>query len=90
MFFDYFVDLDLGVLDLARDTTVCVWILSATYSNGLNVDLGYNRQPMKDKSDDGAHGDGMHLSWLEHRTITPLTQVRFPRAARDFLPRVNF
>ena len=27
---------------------------------------------------------------LEHRTVTPLTQVRFPDAARDFLPRVNF
>ena len=29
-------------------------------------------------------------SWLEHRTGMPLTQVRFPGAARDFLPRVNF
>ena len=26
----------------------------------------------------------------ERRTGTPLTQVRFPGAARDFLPRVNF
>ena len=26
---------------------------------------------------------------VEHRTVTPLTQVRFPGAARDFLPRVN-
>ena len=29
-------------------------------------------------------------SLVEHQTITPLTQVRFPGAARDFLPRVNF
>ena len=34
-------------------------------------------------------GMGMLLSWLEHRTITPLTQVQFPDAARDFLLRVN-
>ena len=27
---------------------------------------------------------------VEHRTITPLTQVQFPGAARDFLPRANF
>ena len=27
---------------------------------------------------------------VEHRTVTPLTQVRFPGAAKDFLPRVNF
>ena len=34
---------------------------------------------------------GMKLSWLEHRTVTPLTQVRFPGAARDFFsPRVIF
>ena len=33
---------------------------------------------------------GMWLSWLEHRTVTPLTQARFPGAARDFSPRVNF
>ena len=33
---------------------------------------------------------GMQLSWLEHRTVTPLTQVRFPGAARDFLPKVSF
>ena len=33
---------------------------------------------------------GMWRSWLERRTVTPLTQVRFPGAARDFLPRVNF
>ena len=33
---------------------------------------------------------GMWLSWLEHRTVTPLTQVRFPCAARAFSPRVNF
>ena len=26
----------------------------------------------------------------EHRTVTPLTQVRFPGAARDCLPRVSF
>ena len=32
----------------------------------------------------------MWLSWLEHRTVTPLTQVRFPGAAREFLPRVHF
>ena len=25
-----------------------------------------------------------------HRTVTPLTQVRFPGAAMVFLPRVNF
>ena len=33
---------------------------------------------------------GMYLSWLEHRTVTPLTQVRFPGAARNFSPRLNF
>ena len=27
---------------------------------------------------------------VEHRTVTPLTQVRFPDTARDFSPRVNF
>ena len=27
---------------------------------------------------------------VEQRTVTPLTEVRFPSAARDFLPRVNF
>ena len=32
----------------------------------------------------------MWRSWLERRTVPPLTQVRFPGAARDFLPRVNF
>ena len=32
----------------------------------------------------------MCLSWLEHRTVTPLTQVRFPGTERDFLPSVNF
>ena len=29
-------------------------------------------------------------SLVEHRTVTPLTQVRFPGAARDFPFRVNF
>ena len=29
-------------------------------------------------------------SLVEHRTVTPLTQVRFPGAAGDFSPRVNF
>ena len=37
-----------------------------------------------------AHWDCNVAHWLEHRTVTPLTQVRFPGAARDFLPRVNF
>ena len=27
---------------------------------------------------------------VEHRTRTPPTQVRFPGAAKDFFPRVNF
>ena len=27
---------------------------------------------------------------VEHRTVTPLRQVRFPGAARDFSPRGNF
>ena len=27
---------------------------------------------------------------VERRTVEPLTQVRFPGAARDFSPRVNF
>ena len=31
-------------------------------------------------------GDGMYLSWFKHQTITLLTQVQFPCAARDFLP----
>ena len=35
-------------------------------------------------------GVGMYLSWLEHRTGTLLTQIRFPGAARVFPPRVNF
>ena len=35
-------------------------------------------------------GEGMSLGWLKHTTVTPLTQVRFPGAARDFLPGVNF
>ena len=33
-------------------------------------------------------GDVAHL--VDHRTGTPLTQVRFPGAARNFSPRVNF
>ena len=33
-------------------------------------------------------GDVVQL--VGHRTGTPLTQVRFPSAARDFSPRVNF
>ena len=32
----------------------------------------------------------MQLSQLEHWTGMPQTQVRFPCAARDFSPRVNF
>ena len=32
----------------------------------------------------------MWLSWLEHQSGTPPTRVRFPGAARDFSPRVNF
>ena len=35
-------------------------------------------------------GVGMWFSWLEHGTGTPPTQIRFPGAARDFSPRVNF
>ena len=33
--------------------------------------------------------DGVIAQLVDHRTVTPLTQVRFPGAARDFLPRVN-
>ena len=29
-------------------------------------------------------------SLVQHRTVTPLTQIRFPGATRDFSPRVNF
>ena len=29
-------------------------------------------------------------SLVQHRTVTPLTQIRFPGAARDFSPKVNF
>ena len=32
----------------------------------------------------------MWYSWLEQRTGTQPTQVRFPGAARDFSPNVNF
>ena len=32
----------------------------------------------------------MQLSCLEHRTGTPLTQVRFSGGCKGFLPRVNF
>ena len=39
-------------------------------------------------SDKREGGDVVQL--VEHRTDTPLTQVRFPGAARDFSPRVNF
>ena len=35
-------------------------------------------------------GGGDVAQLVEYRTITPLTQVRFPGAARDFSPRVNF
>ena len=35
-------------------------------------------------------GDGVVAQLVEHRTVTPLTQVRFPGAARDFLLRVIF
>ena len=38
-----------------------------------------------------AETDGWDVAQLvEHRTVTPLTQVRFPGAARDFLQGVNF
>ena len=37
-----------------------------------------------------AKGDGDVAQLVERRTGTPLTQVRFPGAARDFSPRVNF
>ena len=33
---------------------------------------------------------GMQLSCLKHQTVMPPTQVRFPSAARDFSPRVDF
>ena len=37
------------------------------------------------------HGVGGDVAQLvEHRTGTPPTQVRFPGAARNFSPRVNF
>ena len=35
-------------------------------------------------------GDGDVGQLVEHRTDTPPTKVRFPGAARDFSPRVNF
>ena len=35
-------------------------------------------------------GGGDVALLVEYRTITPLTQVRLPGAARDFSPRVNF
>ena len=35
-------------------------------------------------------GDADVAQLVEHWTGTPLTQVRFPGAARDFSPRVNF
>ena len=36
-------------------------------------------------------GGGWDVAQLvEHRTVTPLTQVRFPGAERDFSPGVNF
>ena len=34
--------------------------------------------------------DGDVIQLVEHRTGTPLTQVRFPCAARIFCPRANF
>ena len=34
--------------------------------------------------------DGNVAQLVEHQTVTPPTQVRFPGAARDFSPRVNF
>ena len=37
-----------------------------------------------------ATGGGDVAQSVEHRTGTPLTQVPFPGAARDFCPRVNF
>ena len=36
------------------------------------------------------HRGGDVAQFVEHRTGTPLTQVRFPGAARDFSLRVNF
>ena len=35
-------------------------------------------------------GGGDVAQLVQHRTGTPQTQVRFPGAARDFSPRVNF
>ena len=35
-------------------------------------------------------GGGDAAQWVERRTGAPLTQVRFPVAAKDFSRRVNF
>ena len=35
-------------------------------------------------------GGGGVAQWVEHRTGTPPTQVRFPDAARNFSPSANF
>ena len=49
---------------------------------------GYTTTGRKIRRSDPEGEDVAQL--LEHRTVTPLTQVRFPGAARDFSPGVNF
>ena len=43
----------------------------------------------EEKKEDERKYGGDVAQLVEHPTITPLTQVQFPSAARDFSPRVN-
>ena len=44
----------------------------------------------EEKKEDERKYGGDVAELVEHPTVTPLTQVQFPSAARDFSPTVNF
>ena len=71
---------ELGAAELQKDTALSLSLslsLSKLYSQCTK------RSEMRN-----AYVGGDVAQLVEHRTVTPLTQVRFPGAARDFSPRV--
>ena len=48
------------------------------------------RGPREEEERKKKRGGGDVAQLVEHRTGTPLTQVRFPGPAKDFSPRANF
>ena len=88
--------------NLDHQTPLPGWISISTYPNIVNLHAPCTTVtlPYIQKTTWPCHrpaclwlshdGHRMWLSRLENRTVTPLTQVRFPGAAKDFLPKVNF